>query len=154
VPLFALIYNLGWVNSFAALILPAGTSAFGIFLMRQAAGSIPEELLEAARIDGAGELRLLWSVMIPLLKAPMAVLALFIFVTNWDSHLWPLLVGLDDAHMTLPVGLATMQAGNMGGAGMPMIMAAAVLALLPTIVLFGLLQRRFVAGITAAAGVK
>jgi multiple sugar transport system permease protein len=154
VPLFALVYDLGWVNSFTALILPAGTSAFGIFLMRQAAEGIPEELLEAARIDGAGELRVLWSVMVPLLKGPMAVLALFIFITNWDSHLWPLLVGLDDQHMTLPVGLANMQAAHIGGAGMPMIMAAAVMALLPTILLFALLQRRFVEGITAAAGLK
>jgi multiple sugar transport system permease protein len=154
VPLYALIYDLGWSNSWAALIVPAGTSAFGIFLMRQAAGNIPEELVEAARLDGAGELRLLRHIGVPLMAGSMAVLAVFIFITNWDSHLWPLLVATDDAHRTLPVGLATMQAGSVGNAGLPMILAAAVLAILPTVALFLALQRKFVEGVSATAGLK
>lgn len=154
VPLYALVYQLGWVNSFAGLIVPAGTNAFGIFLMRQAISQVPDELLEAARIDGAGELRTLMRVIAPLTRGPMAALALFIFMTNWDSHLWPLLVGADDAHTTLPVGLAAMQANNMGAAGVPMMMAAAVLALLPTVLLFLSLQRRFVQGVAMTAGIR
>ena len=84
----------------------------------------------------------------------VVALALFIFMANWDSHLWPLLVASDDAHRTLPVGLAAMQANNLGSGGVPTMMAAAVLALLPTLILFLVLQRRFVEGITMTAGIK
>ena len=154
VPLYALIYDLGWVNSFAALIVPAGTSAFGIFLMRQSIDAVPDELIEAARLDGAGVVRTLVSVVVPQLRGPIAALALFIFMMNWDSHLWPLLVAGDDAHRTLPVGLAAMQANNMGANGLPMMMAAAVLALLPTVLLFLSLQRRFVEGVAMSAGIR
>jgi multiple sugar transport system permease protein len=154
VPLYALVYKLGWVNSFWGLIVPSGTSAFGIFLMRQSMESVPDELIDAARIDGAGELRILRSVVVPIVRSPMAALALFIFMANWDSHLWPLLVASDDAHRTLPVGLAAMQANNLGSSGVPTMMAAAVLALLPTLVLFLALQKRFVEGITMTAGIK
>jgi multiple sugar transport system permease protein len=154
VPLYALVYKLGWVNSFWGLIIPSGTSAFGIFLMRQSMESVPDELIDAARIDGAGELRILRSVVAPMMISPMAALALFIFMANWDSHLWPLLVASDDAHRTLPVGLAAMQANNLGSSGIPTMMAAAVLALLPTLVLFLVLQRKFVEGVTMTAGIK
>jgi multiple sugar transport system permease protein len=154
VPLYALVYDLGWVNSFLGLIIPSGTSAFGIFLMRQSIDTVPDELLDAARIDGAGEVRILRSIVVPIVRSPMAALALFIFMANWDSHLWPLLVASDDAHRTLPVGLAAMQANNLGAGGVPTMMAAAVLALLPTLVLFLALQRRFVEGITMTAGIR
>ncbi|PZF83636.1 sugar ABC transporter permease [Jiangella anatolica] len=154
VPLYALVFDLGWVNSFAGLIIPSATSAFGIFLMRQSIDGLPDELLEAARIDGAGELRILRHVVAPMMVSPMAALALFIFMTNWDSHLWPLLVGNDADHQTLPVGLAAMQANNLGSGGLPMMMAAALLALLPTLLLFLVLQRKFVEGITMTAGIK
>jgi multiple sugar transport system permease protein len=154
VPLYALVYKLGWVNSFWGLIVPSGTSAFGIFLMRQSMAAVPDELIHAARIDGAGELRILRSVVAPMMVAPMAALALFIFMANWDSHLWPLLIAGDDAHTTLPVGLAAMQSNNLGTSGIPMLMAAAVLALLPTLVLFLALQRKFVEGVTMTAGIK
>jgi multiple sugar transport system permease protein len=154
VPLYALVYKLGWVNSFLGLIIPSGTSAFGIFLMRQSMESVPDELIDAARIDGAGELRILRSVVAPMMVSPMAALALFIFMANWDSHLWPLLVASDDAHRTLPVGLAAMQANNLGSSGIPTMMAAAVLALLPTLILFLALQRKFVEGVTMTAGIK
>jgi multiple sugar transport system permease protein len=154
VPLYALVYDLGWVNSFAGLIVPAGTSAFGIFLMRQSIDAVPDELIEAARLDGAGVVRTLLQIVAPLLRGPVAALALFIFLMNWDSHLWPLLVGSDDEHRTLPVGLAAMQANNLGASGLPMMMAAAVLALLPTVLLFVSLQRRFVEGLTMSAGIR
>jgi multiple sugar transport system permease protein len=154
VPLYALVYDLGWVNSFLGLIVPSGTSAFGIFLMRQSIDAVPDELLDAARIDGAGEPRILRSIVAPMILAPMAALALFIFLANWDSHLWPLLIASDDAHRTLPVGLAAMQANNLGSSGIPTMMAAAVLALLPTLILFLALQRKFVEGVTMTAGIR
>jgi multiple sugar transport system permease protein len=154
VPLYKLVFDLGWVNSFAGLIVPAATSAFGIFLMKQSIDSVPEELLEAARLDGAGELRTLVSVVVPGVTGPMSALALFIFMTNWDSHLWPLLVASSDDHRTLPVGLAAMQANNLGDTGVPIILMAALLAVLPTVLLFLTLQRRFVDGIKMTAGLK
>jgi len=154
VPLYNIVYHLGWVNSFAGLIIPAGTSAFGIFLMKQAIDSVPNELMEAARLDGAGELRTLVSVVVPGITGPMSALALFVFMTNWDSHLWPLLVASDDAHRTLPVGLAAMQANNLGSAGAPVLLMAALLAVLPTVLLFLALQRRFVEGVAMSAGIK
>ncbi|SDL40566.1 carbohydrate ABC transporter permease [Nonomuraea jiangxiensis] len=154
VPLYSLVYDLGWVNSFAGLIVPAGTSAFGIFLMRQSIDAVPDELLEAARLDGAGVLVSLGRIVVPLVRGPMAALALFIFMMNWDSHLWPLLVASDDEHRTLPVGLAAMQANNLGAAGVPMMMAAAVLAMAPTVLLFLSLQRRFVEGVAMSAGIR
>jgi ABC-type glycerol-3-phosphate transport system permease component len=122
--------------------------------MRQSIDGLPNEILDAARMDGAGEVRILARIVAPMMTSPMAALALFIFMTNWDSHLWPLLVGSDDAHRTLPVGLAAMQADNLGSAGIPMMMAAAVLALLPTLVMFVALQRKFVEGVTMTAEIK
>ncbi len=154
VPLYKLVFDLGWVDSFAGLIIPAATSAFGIFLMKQSIDSVPDELLEAARLDGAGELRTLFSVVVPAVLGPMSALALFIFMTNWDSHLWPLLVASSEEHRTLPVGLAAMQANNLGDIGVPIILMAALIAVLPTVLLFLLLQKRFVEGIAMTAGLK
>lgn len=154
VPLYALVFKLHWVNSFTGLIVPAGTSAFGILLMRQSIDGLPDEILDAARLDGAGEMRILWRIVAPMMTAPMSALALVVFMTTWDSHLWPLLVGNDDAHKTLPVGLAAMQADNSGATGLPMLMAAAVMAVVPTLLLFCLLQKRFVEGITMSADIR
>lgn len=154
VPLYKLVFDLGWVNSFAGLIVPAATSAFGIFLMKQSIDSVPDELLEAARLDGAGELRTLVSIVVPGITGPMSALALFIFMTNWDSHLWPLLVASNDQYRTLPVGLAAMQANHLGDTGVPVILMAALIAVLPTVLLFLTLQRRFVDGIAMTAGLK
>lgn len=154
VPLYKIVFDLGWVNSFAGLIIPAATSAFGIFFMKQSIDSVPDELLEAARLDGAGEVRTLASIVVPGVTGHMSALALFIFMTNWDSHLWPLLVASDDKHRTLPVGLAAMQSNNLGDTGVPIVLMAAILALLPTVLLFVTLQKRFVAGINMTAGIK
>jgi multiple sugar transport system permease protein len=153
VPLYKIVFDLGWVNSFAGLIVPAATSAFGIFLMKQAIDSVPDELLEAARLDGAGELRTLVSVVAPAVVGPMSALALLVFMMNWDSYFWPLLVA-DEEHRTLPVGLAAMQSNNLGDTGVPVILMAALLAVIPTVLLFIGLQRRFVEGINMTAGIR
>lgn len=147
VPLYQLVYQLGWVNSYTGLILPAGTSAFGVFLMRQAMISVPDELLEAARMDGAGTLRVLARIVVPLVRGPLATLALFTFMTNWDSFLWPLLVASNDNIRTVPVGLAAMQ--SQFGTSYPVMMAAAFISAAPTVLLFIFLQRRFVSGVLA-----
>jgi multiple sugar transport system permease protein len=152
VPLYQLVYQLGWVNSYAGLILPAGTSAFGVFLMRQAIISVPDELLEAARIDGAGTVRTLVRIVVPMVKGPVATMALFIFMTNWDSFLWPLLVASSDSFRTVPVGLAAMQSEF--GTSYPVMMAAAFMSAAPTVLLFIFLQRRFVSGVLAVTTQK
>jgi multiple sugar transport system permease protein len=154
VPLYKIVYDLGWVNSFAGLIVPAATSAFGIFLMKQAIDTIPDELLEAARIDGAGEFRTLVAIVAPVVVGPMSALALLVFMTNWDSYFWPLLVASDESHRTLPVGLAAMQSNNLADTGVPVILMAAILAVIPTVLLFLSLQRRFVEGINMTAGIR
>jgi len=153
VPLYKIVYDLGWVNSFAGLIVPAATSAFGIFLMKQAIDTVPDELLEAARIDGAGEFRTLVAIVAPIVVGPMSALALLVFMTNWDSYFWPLLVS-DESHRTLPVGLAAMQSNNLADTGVPVILMAAILAVIPTVLLFLSLQRRFVEGINMTAGIR
>lgn len=152
VPLYDLVFHLGWVNSYIGLILPAGTSAFGIFLMRQTILAIPDELLDAARIDGASELGIYVRIVLPLLAPSLAVLAVFIFMNNWDSLLWPLLVASRNNYWTVPVGLAAMQANY--SSDFAMLMAATFWASIPTLLVYFVLQRYFVAGIALSAGVR
>lgn len=151
VPLFLVVRDLGWVNSYAGLIIPAGTSAFGIFLLRQHMLAIPDELLSAARIDGAGEVRIFWQIVLPLSRTALSALAIFIFTSNWDSFLWPLLVVQSDALRTLPLGIASFNSSY--STNYPELMAVALLAMLPVLILFLLLQRNFIEAMTLS-GVK
>lgn len=151
IPLYLVVKELGWINSYWGLIIPAGTSAFGIFLMRQHMLSIPEDLLDAARIDGANELRIFIEIVVPLVKTSIASLAIFIFMWNWDSFLWPLLVVTQDDYRTLPLGIAMFESAY--GTNYPQLMAVAVVAMLPVLVVFILMQRHFIAAMTMS-GVK
>ncbi len=150
VPLYDLVYHLHWVNNYAGLIVPAGTSAFGVFLMRQGIIGVPDEMIEAARLDGATELRVLFRVVMPVVRGSVAALALFTFMSNWDSFLWPLLVVQKNSLWTVPVGLDAMQGDY--NTSFTVMMAAALLSMAPTLLLFLALQRRFVEGVTAFAG--
>lgn len=150
VPLFDLVYKLGWVNNYAGLIIPAGTSAFGVFLMRQGIAGVPDEMIEAARMDGASELRVLFRIVAPVVRGSVAALALFAFMTNWDSFLWPLLIAGTNNLWTVPVGLAAMESNY--STSFTVMMAAALLSMVPTLLLFLALQRRFIEGVTAFAG--
>lgn len=152
VPLYDLVNRLGWINTYWGLIIPYGTNAFGIFLMRQSILSVPDELIEAARLDGASETHILFRIVLPLVRGPLAAVSLFIFMTNWDAFLWPLLVAAERDLHTLPVGLAAMQSSY--SSSFSMLLAAAVLAMLPTLLLFLFLQRHFVAGIATSAGIN
>lgn len=151
VPLFLVVKDLGWVNSYAGLIIPAGTSAFGIFLLRQHMLAIPDELLSAARIDGAGEVRIFWQIVLPLSRTALSALAIFIFTSNWDSFLWPLLVVQSDSLRTLPLGIAAFNSSY--STNYPELMAVALLAMLPVLILFLVLQRNFIEALTLS-GVK
>lgn len=144
-PLFLLMKQLGLVNSFGGVIVPALATVFGIFLVRQYARSIPDELLEAARIDGASELRIFFQVVLPMLKPVLVTLAIFTFMAAWNDFMWPLIVLTDQAHYTLPVALASLSREHI--MDVEMMMAGAVITVLPVLLLFLLLQRYYLQGL-------
>ncbi len=148
-PLFVMMREAHLVNSYAAVILPSMASVFGIFLVRQYVLGIPDELLDAARVDGAGELRIYWSIIVPLCAPVLVTLAVFVFMSAWNDFMWPLIVLTDGAKYTLPVGLANLAREHVQDA--ELMMAASVVTLLPVLALFVALQRYYVRGITAGA---
>lgn len=151
VPLFILVRDLGWLNSYVGLIVPAGGSAFGIFLMRQHMLSVPDELIEAARIDGAGEFRIFWRIILPINGTAISSLAIFAFMWNWNSFLYPLLVASEESMRTLPIGLASFESAY--STNYPQLMAVSFMSVLPVLFLFFILQNRFVNSM-ALSGVK
>jgi multiple sugar transport system permease protein len=149
VPTFLVVHTLGWVDSYQGLAGPLLIDAFGVFLMRQFMLKIPSDYIEAARIDGAGELRILWSVIIPQCRAALAVLALFSFRDSWDQFLWPLVVVSRDEFRTYPLGLVRF--GDDYGNPPTEQMAIAVLATIPIFLLFLVLQRALRKGFDLSA---
>ena len=155
IPLFIFITRLGWVDTYPALIVPFMAPAFGIFLMKQFMGGIPNDLLDAARIDGSSEFGVYFRVVLPLLRPAFAVLSLTTFLGSWNNFLWPLVVLRTEAKLTLPVGLAALSAlggGTAGGGSQEtkfgIIMAAATLVAIPVMLIFLGLQKQFIAGLT------
>ncbi len=157
IPLFLVFAELHLLNSFAALILPTTANITGILLMRQFFLSFPVELEEAARIDGASELRIWWSVVVPMSGPVIAAVAALTFVSSWNSLLWPLIVVNSDRVRTLPVGIAQYMGSHAGTSGSAPAygpaLASATMATLPALLVFFLLQRYFVRGI-ATTGLK
>lgn len=151
VPLFALVKSFGWLNTYWGLIVPAGTSAFGVFLMRQYFLTVPSDLMEAARLDGCGEFRIFCYIMLPLVRPALSTLVIFIFMNNWNSFLWPLLVVNKESMMTLPLGIAAFQSTY--STNYPEVMAVSIASTLPVLITFLLMQRQFIEGI-ALSGLK
>jgi multiple sugar transport system permease protein len=151
VPLFFNLFEIGWINTFQGLIVPRMTSAFGIFLLRQFFVSIPIDLEDAARIDGAGEFRIYWQIVLPLSGPAIATVFIFHFMYNWNDFLWPLIITMTQEMRTLPTGLALFMGDHNIEYGL--LMAGATLAALPLIIAFLFAQRYFVAGI-ALTGTK
>ena len=152
VPLFVLVANLGLVNTYGGLILPFLAGPFGVFLMRQFILSIPDELIDAARVDGASELRIFAQIVIPMAKPALAVLAILTFLGSWNNFLWPLVVATTEDKYTLPVALALYSVGqNQTEYGL--LLAGAVVVVVPVLIVFLVLQRHFVQGI-ALTGIK
>jgi multiple sugar transport system permease protein len=149
VPLFLLLKELHLVNSYGGIIVPAMASIFGIFLIRQYALSIPDDLLEAARIDGASEFRIFWLVVVPLLKPILVTLAVFTLLGTWNDFMWPLIVLTDQHLYTLPVALASLSREHV--ADNELMMAGSVLTTLPVLVVFLALQRHYVQGLLAGS---
>jgi len=146
VPLFLMLKHLGLVNTYGGVIVPAMASIFGIFLVRQYALSVPDDLLEAARLDGANELRIFRSVIVPVLRPIVVTLALFTSLGTWNDFMWPLIVLSDSERYTLPVALASLSREHVQDN--ELMMAGAVLTTLPVLLVFLALQRYYVQGIT------
>lgn len=151
IPSFLLVNAFGWMNSFAALVAPSLSSVWGIFLLRQFFLTIPRELEEAARLDGAGEFMIYWRIILPLSKPALATLAIFAFMTTWRDFLWPMLVTTRTDMRTVEVGLAAFS--SQYSVDWTHQMAAAVIAMLPIALVFFFAQRYFIRGITMT-GVK
>jgi len=151
-PLFVLVANVNLVNTHAGLILPFLVGAFGVFLMRQFIGGIPDELLDAARVDGAGEHYIFWRIVMPLCGPAIATLTILTFLGSWNSFLWPLVVANTEDMYTLPVAIALFATGQQE-TNVALLMAGSVVVILPVLVVFIVLQRYFTQGI-AMTGIK
>jgi multiple sugar transport system permease protein len=146
IPSYALMVKFNWIDSYWALIVPILFNPFGIFLMRQFMRTIPDELLDAARIDGASEFQIFFKIIIPLCKSGLSALGIFEFIAQWDSFLWPLVILQDVDKYTIPLGLA--QFRGLTGIHVGPLCAAATAAVIPVLVVFFFAQKSFIEGIT------
>lgn len=153
IPQFILVRSLGWMNSYLALIVPALFSAFGTFLLRQSFLGLPKDFEEAAFVDGANYFTIFWRIVLPLSQPALATLAVFSFMGLWNSYLWPLFVARQEHVQTLPVALATLQAGPRALTEWNMVMAGAVITVLPILIIYMVAQRWFVRGVISS-GIK
>lgn len=144
-PLFLLVSRLGWIDTYQGLTVPFLASPFAVFFLRQFFLTIPHELEEAARLDGAGRWRILLQIVLPLARPALATITLFIFLSEWDNYLWPLIVTNSEAMRTLPIGLRYFVEES--GSQLHLMMAGAVMAVLPILLLFFLAQKQFIEGI-------
>jgi len=145
-PVFMLLKELHLLNAYTGLILPGAASVFAIFLIKQFMEALPDELLEAARIDGCSELGIFFRIVLPLSKPVLATVALFTFMGAWNEFLWALIVMLDEAKYTLPVALANLNGQHNTDWGL--LMAGSVVVILPVVLIFLVMQRFYVRGIT------
>lgn len=152
VPLYVLVANMQLTGSLLGLILPFLATPFGVFLMRQFISTLPDELIDAARVDGCRELAIFWKIILPLTKPALATLGIITFLGSWNNFLWPLVVAQNESQYTLPVGLALASSGQ-DFTRFGILLAGAVVVLLPVTIVFLLFQRHFVAGI-ATTGLK
>jgi cellobiose transport system permease protein len=149
-PQFIIVSDLGLAGTLRALLIPPLANAFGIFWMRQyIVGAVPDELIEAAKIDGAGFFRQYWQIALPAIRPGLAFLGIFTFVAAWNDYIWPLIVLVDPSHITLQLALAQLNTAH--GTDFSMVMAGALLAVVPLIVIFVLFARNFIADATKGA---
>lgn len=151
IPLFVIMSRLKWTNTFLPLIIPGAASAFGIFFMRQYISTINNELLDSARIDGAGEFTIFLRIIMPIVTPGMTSLGLIFFMGSWNDFLWPLVILKKPELFTLPIAINQMIQSMIGRPVYSQQMAAAVISIIPLLIIFLVFQRRFVEGITAGA---
>jgi multiple sugar transport system permease protein len=144
-PLFLLLKQLGLINTYWGVIIPGMASIFGIFLIRQYAVSIPDDLLDAARVDGAGEFRIFRSIVLPTIVPILATLGIWTFLSTWNDFMWPLIVLSDESRWTLPVALANLSGEHVQDT--ELMMAGSVLTILPVMLVFLFLQRYYIQGV-------
>ena len=149
IPLYLLIVDFNFVNSYAGLILPAMSGPFGVFLMKQYMMNFPNELIQAAKIDGCNEFRSFWQIVIPICKPAVSFLGIVVFISQWNNFLWPMIVISSDRLRTIQVGIALFQQMSITDYGATM--AASVVAALPIIILFLIFQRNIISGINIGA---
>jgi multiple sugar transport system permease protein len=146
IPLFIMMVGLNLDNTFGGLIIPAIVSPFGIFMMRQSMMNIPTALLEAARIDGASEFYIFFRIVLPLSRTALAALGILVFLASWDNYLWPLIITNSDSLWTLPIGISRLTEQYISQTHLQM--AGAAIMFLPILIVFLVLQRHFIEGIT------
>jgi ABC-type glycerol-3-phosphate transport system permease component len=151
VPTFVMMTRFGWVDSIKPLIIPGAASAFGIFFMRQYISTIEDELLDAARMDGASEWSIYWRVILPIIAPGLTSLGLIFFMGTWNDFLWPLVILKSPENFTLPIAIRSYIDGVIGRPVYNLQMAASVISILPLLVIFLVFQRRYFEGITAGA---
>ncbi|WP_022911161.1 carbohydrate ABC transporter permease [Aestuariimicrobium kwangyangense] len=147
-PNYVLIASMGGENTYWGILLPGLGTAFGTFLLRQHFKTLPTSMLEAAEVDGAGHWRRLWQIVVPVSGPSIATVALVTIVSEWNEYIWPLIITTDPNKMTLPVGLTLLASNESGPQGWGVMMAGSVLVILPVLVVFSMLQRYIVAGLT------
>lgn len=151
IPVFFIVRQLGWIDTYQGLVIPGLTSAYGIFLMRQFMITVPDEIIDAARIDGASELSIYWRIVLPLIKPALATLGTFVFIGAWNNFLWPLLALNSRELMTLPLGINSLR--SLYADNTNLLMAGTAVSVLPMLFVFIYLQRYFIQGI-ALTGLK
>ncbi len=151
IPWYVMSIELSWTDSYWGTMFPGVISAFGVFLMRQFFMGVPQDLIDAARLDGFNEFRIFWNIALPLVKPAVAALCIFTFLGNWNAYIWPLIVIRSEQMRTLPVGIAFFSSES--GSAFHLIMAAVALATIPVILIFLIFQRHIIKGI-ALAGLK
>jgi ABC-type glycerol-3-phosphate transport system permease component len=150
VPLYLIMRDLKWIDTIWPLVIPGAANAFGIFFMRQYIASVSDELLDAARMDGASEFDLYWRIVVPIVAPGLTSLGLIFFMNAWNSYLWPLIILKSPASFTLPLVISSM-VGPVGRTVYNVQMAASVVSIIPLLAIFLIFQRRLVEGITAGA---
>ena len=148
-PLFLLMKNLGLINTYWGVIIPGLASIFGIFLVRQYALAIPDEMLDAARVDGASEMKIFWSIVVPGIVPILATLAIWTFLATWNDFMWPLIVLSDESRYTLPVALANLSGEHVQDT--ELMMAGSVITVIPVMLVFLFLQRYYIQGVMAGS---
>jgi ABC-type glycerol-3-phosphate transport system permease component len=151
VPLFVMMNRLHWVDTIWPLVVPGAASAFGIFFMRQYISSVNDELLDAARIDGASEFLIYWRIILPIVAPGLTSLGLIFFMASWNSFIWPLVILKSPQNFTLPIAINSYVAGTIGRPVYNLQMAASIISILPLLIIFLVFQRRYFEGITAGA---
>ncbi|GED30051.1 MULTISPECIES: carbohydrate ABC transporter permease [Brevibacillus] len=142
-PVYVEMSHWGLVNTLWSLILPFGASAFGIFLLRQAFMQVPDEVIEAARLDSASEWKIMWTIMVPMAKPVLVTFGLFSFIYHWNDYFWPLIMTNSDSVRTLPIGISMLKAAE-GGKQWNVIMAGNMILVLPILVVFFFAQRHII----------